>query len=211
MAISLAVAVSETRGGSGRIGRRPPAEHRFRLFGLTVASEFFLTPALLADPSIDHGPAGLSFSLSCDPLLEDPPPPPLYLTPLRDRDGASLGGLYRGFRGEILRFSRAGEFCLHSECIDGYLLDGESDLAELRFLGPVMSYWFERRGLPTLHASAVAVSGRAVAFLSRHGGGKSGLAAAMVQTGCPLLADDLVVLEEREESWEVRPAYPEMR
>ncbi len=74
-----------------------------------------------------------------------------------------------------------------------------------------MSYWFERRGLPTLHASAVAVNGRAVAFLSRHGGGKTGLAAALVQAGCPLLTDDLLVLEEREERWEARPAYPEMR
>lgn len=85
------------------------------------------------------------------------------------------------------------------------------DLAELRFLGPVLSYWFERRGAPTLHAAAVAVNGRAVAFLSRHGGGKSGLAAAMVQAGFPLLTDDLLVLEETAERWEVRPAYPEMR
>jgi hypothetical protein len=58
----------------------------------------------------------------------------------------------------------------------------------------------------------VSAGGRALAFLSRHGGGKSGLAAAMVQAGCPLLADDMVVLEERDEvRWEVRPAYPEMR
>lgn len=74
-----------------------------------------------------------------------------------------------------------------------------------------MSYWFERRGLPTLHASAVAVNGHAVAFVSRHGGGKTGLAAAMVQAGFPLLTDDLLVLEEREGRWEARPAYPEMR
>jgi hypothetical protein len=47
--------------------------------------------------------------------------------------------------------------------------------------------------------------------MSRHGGGKSGLAAAMVQAGFPLLTDDLLVLDEREERWEVRPAYPEMR
>jgi hypothetical protein len=57
----------------------------------------------------------------------------------------------------------------------------------------------------------VAVNGRAVAFLSRHGGGKSGLAAAMVQAGFPLLTDDLLVLEEGESGWEARPSYPEMR
>jgi hypothetical protein len=57
----------------------------------------------------------------------------------------------------------------------------------------------------------VAVNGRAVAFMSRHGGGKSGLAAAMVRAGFPLLTDDLLVLEEKEDHWEARPAYPEMR
>jgi hypothetical protein len=74
-----------------------------------------------------------------------------------------------------------------------------------------MSYWFELRGLPTLHASAVSINGGAVAFVSRHGGGKSGLAAAMVRAGFPLLTDDLLVLEERESRWEARPSYPEMR
>ncbi|HEY2291795.1 MAG TPA: hypothetical protein VGM86_13935 [Thermoanaerobaculia bacterium] len=155
--------------------------------------------------------AEISLSISCDPLLADPPPPPLYVSAIRDRDGASLGSLYRGPRGEILHFPKVGDFRIDSDRIDIYLPSGESHLAELRFLGPVMSYWFERQGLPTLHASAVAVNGRAVAFVSRHGGGKSGLAAAMVQAGFPLLTDDMLVLEEREGRWEVRPAYPEMR
>jgi len=122
-----------------------------------------------------------------------------------------LGSFYREPQGEILRFSRAGDFRIDSDHIDGYLLDGERDLAELRFLGPVLSYWFERRGFPTLHASAVSVNGRTVAFASHHGGGKSGLAAAMLQVGASLLTDDLLVLEEREDRWEARPAYPEMR
>ena len=75
----------------------------------------------------------------------------------------------------------------------------------------MFSYWFECRGLPTLHASAVALNGQALAFASRHGGGKTGLAAALMRTGAALLADDLLVLENREDRWEARPAYPEMR
>ncbi len=78
-------------------------------------------------------------------------------------------------------------------------------------LGPVMSYWLERHGLITLHAAAVEVGGRAVAFVSRHGGGKSGLAAGMIAGGASLLTDDVLVGEEREGVWEARPSYPLMR
>src|SRR6185503_18082453 len=75
-----------------------------------------------------------------------------------------------------------------------------------------LSYWFECRGLPTLHASAVVLNGRAWAFVSRHGGGKTGLAAAMMRTGAALLTDDLLVVEEGEdERWQARPSFPHMR
>ena len=74
-----------------------------------------------------------------------------------------------------------------------------------------MSYWLEHRGLPTLHASAVSVNGRAVAFVSRQGGGKSGLAAGMATGGATLLTDDVLALEERDGRWEARPSYPLMR
>ncbi len=33
----------------------------------------------------------------------------------------------------------------------------------------------------------------------------------MIRTGCALLTDDLLVLENREDRWEARPSYPEMR
>ncbi|HSG39948.1 MAG TPA: hypothetical protein VLE27_09955 [Thermoanaerobaculia bacterium] len=78
-------------------------------------------------------------------------------------------------------------------------------------LGPVLSYWLERRGIPTLHASAVAVDGRAVAFLSRQGGGKTGLAAALMRAGFPLLTDDVLPVEVREGGFFARSGYPQMR
>jgi hypothetical protein len=110
-----------------------------------------------------------------------------------------------------LRFHEAGDFLVEDDRIAADLSAARLDLAELRFLGPVLSHWFERRGLPTLHASAVAIGYRGIAFVSRHGGGKSGLAAAMVRAGCALVTDDLLVLEKREDRWEARPSYPEMR
>jgi hypothetical protein len=137
--------------------------------------------------------------------------PLLYSSPFRDKNGTSLGSLYSEPEGSLFHFPGAGEFRIQADRIAAFLPEQGGDLGELRFLGPVFSYWFERRGLLTLHGSAVAVDGRVVAFLSRHGGGKSGLAAAMVTAGVPLLTDDLVVVEESEDCWEVRPSYPLIR
>lgn len=189
-------------------GRAAVPKPLYRLFGATVASDFPFTVM----PPLGRGAADLALSLSPRTLLPDRPVShPVYSSSLRDKDGESIGSLYRESEGEILRFSGAGDFRVQSDRIDGYIPDWEHGLAELRFLGPVLSYWFERRGLPTFHASAVSVDGRAVAFVSRHGGGKSGLAAGMIAAGATLLTDDLLVLEERDGLWEARPSYPLMR
>lgn len=177
-----------------------------RLFGLSVTSDFPWSSSLPAgDPS-----QGLTFTLSSHPF-DQALTTPIFTSPFHDQHGENLCLLHREPQGEILRFSEAGSFRIRQDRFDAFIPGARLDLAELRLLGPVLSYWFELRGLPTLHASAVAVNGRAVAFLSHHGGGKSGLAAAMVQAGFPLLTDDLLVLEEMEDRWEARPAYPEMR
>lgn len=178
----------------------PGALRSVRLFGCSVATAF---PFTLQDETVGGLP-DLTFAISRQPLLPQAPlPSPVYASPRTC--------LFRPGRQEILRFLHAGDFLVDAERIDGYVTGARLDLAELRFLGPVLSYWFERRGLPTLHASVIALNGRAVAFVSRHGGGKSGLAAAMLRAGASLLTDDLLVLEELADRWEVRPAYPEMR
>jgi hypothetical protein len=136
---------------------------------------------------------------------------PAYESSLRSPAGESLACLYQLGDRHVFRFPSIGDFAVGAERIDYYLQGPNRDLAELRFLGPVLSYWFERRGLPTFHASAVSVEGRAIAFASRHGGGKSGLAAGMIAAGASLLTDDLLVLEERDGGWEARPSCPLMR
>lgn len=208
MPISTAAAVAYEERFHRRIGSMPVADRR-RIFGLTVAGNF---PFTLPLPP-GHGPADLSLTVSLSPLptRERLTSPPIYASALRDKSGESLALLYRDASGEeVLRFADAGDFHLRPDGID-YVQTGENGLAELRFLGPVLSYWFELRGLPTLHASAVSVNGQAAAFATHHGGGKSGLAAAMIQAGGSLLTDDLLVLAEREDRWEALPAYPEMR
>jgi hypothetical protein len=82
---------------------------------------------------------------------------------------------------------------------------------DLYFLGPVCSFWLERQGIPTLHASAIVVRGQGVAFLSNSQGGKSSLAAAFVHAGYPLLTDDILPIERRGGTFVGRPGYPQMR
>ncbi|HEX2645357.1 MAG TPA: hypothetical protein VHU81_20330, partial [Thermoanaerobaculia bacterium] len=96
--------------------------------------------------------------------------------------------------------------------IDCHLLAPRySSLVEIRLLGPVLAYWLESRGIPALHASAVTIGKQAVAFLSTHGAGKTGLAAAFMRAGGELLTDDLLPVEEQDGAFLGRPGYPQMR
>ncbi len=81
------------------------------------------------------------------------------------------------------------------------------DAAEVRlfFFGTVLAVLCLRRGLIPLHASAVAVDGRAVLLAGDSGLGKSTLAAALMARGYPLLSDDLCALDVS------RPGAPVIR
>jgi hypothetical protein len=89
--------------------------------------------------------------------------------------------------------------------------EGWEYLAEVQLLGMVLALWLERRGLPTLHASAAVVDGRAVAFLGTKGGGKTTAAAALVAAGHPMLADDLLAIWNATDQPRVAAGYPMLR
>jgi hypothetical protein len=66
-------------------------------------------------------------------------------------------------------------------------------------------------GAVVLHASAVAVDGRAVAFVGPTGAGKSTVAASFATNGAQLLADDFVCLREDARGFLAVPSYPGLR
>jgi hypothetical protein len=78
-------------------------------------------------------------------------------------------------------------------------------------LGPVMGFVLRLRGTPSLHASVVAVDGRAVALAGHSGHGKSSSAAAFARLGFPVLGDDVAALTEDDATVRVQPAYPRVR
>jgi hypothetical protein len=177
------------------------AMRSLRLFGATLASDFPFASRLCDG----HGAPDLTFS--SDPYGQAPALPP---------QGRPIGNttvrLFRTPDREILRFTDVADFHLWPDRIIAQPADPEpSPLLEIHLLGSVFSYWLERQGLVTLHASAVAVGPRAAAFLSTHGGGKSGLAAALMRAGASLLTDDVFPLEERNGSFLGRPGYLQMR
>ncbi len=58
--------------------------------------------------------------------------------------------------------------------------------------------WLETKGSPMLHASAVMIGGRVVAFLGQSGVGKSTLCAELMRSGCEFVADDGLALSANE-------------
>jgi hypothetical protein len=78
-------------------------------------------------------------------------------------------------------------------------------------LGPVFGLVLRLRGIPSLHASAVAVDGAAVALAGPAGAGKSSTAAALARRGHALVADDVLGLLAGEDGIRVQPAYPHLR
>jgi hypothetical protein len=75
-------------------------------------------------------------------------------------------------------------------------------------LGPVLGLLLRLRGVPCLHASAVAFGDYVVAFTGSEGAGKSTTAAALASRGHAVISDDIVALVEREGAFFVLPAYP---
>ena len=70
----------------------------------------------------------------------------------------------------------------------------DSESFHVYLLGQALSFALVKSGFEPLHATAVAVEDRAVAFLGDCGFGKSTLAAAFLQAGHRLLTDDLLLL-----------------
>jgi hypothetical protein len=85
------------------------------------------------------------------------------------------------------------------------------DTREHLFINQVLPLLQGRSGLLVLHASAVAIEGRAVAFVGRSGCGKSTLATAFGAGGFPFLADDGLVVTERDGICMAQPSHPSIR
>jgi hypothetical protein len=88
----------------------------------------------------------------------------------------------------------------------------DEHLLRLAILGIAFGALLHQRGLLTLHASAVANNGGAIAFLGDKGAGKSIMAAVLHARGHDMMADDIVALDLGSTGDPmVLPGYPQLK
>ncbi|WP_118857422.1 hypothetical protein [Sphingomonas mesophila] len=159
------------------------AIHRYRLFGLSIDSELEL-PELEATTGSPAGPPDLEIVLADD------------------------GG--EGFSFEIDDVAR---YVVRDGCRIFIARNVGADDADVRLflLGSAMGAALHQRGILPLHANAVEVDGRAIAFMGHSGAGKSTLAAWFHDRGYPVLADDVCVVRVEDGLPVAYPGLPRLR
>jgi hypothetical protein len=205
--------LAPTNWYNAAVTRRPYVpQYRYSLFGLTIATDLHFGNHLL--PATDAPDLTFHLQEGAAPV-PDGPVQQLYpkVTPA---DAAAPRParvrLTRSVAGYNLSYAGVATFEIADGRITAYDWQPEKqELLEIFFLGPALAFYLEQLGIPAVHAAAVVVGKRAVAFLGSKSGGKSSLAAGFVQHGYPLLADDILALELRDGAIQARPAYPQMR
>jgi hypothetical protein len=199
----------------------PPAKfavdgwRRYRLFGLRVD----VRPALphLRDEEAD-GPADVRVWMGCVPEEVFPsgePEDPWYVSPRVGTDREPTVVVHRRAGGAFrLRYADGCEYVVDAAgtavaCTWPPHYTAEDGATYL--LGPVMALVLRMRGVPALHAGAVAMDGRAVALVGPAGAGKSTTTAALARRGHAVLADDVLALRLAGGAVLAQPAYPHLR
>jgi hypothetical protein len=98
--------------------------------------------------------------------------------------------------GTLLTVPKVGRFLVRSG--NEILIDPDPGASErnvrIFLLGSAIGALLHQRGLLPLHANAIDIGGRAVAFSGHSGAGKSTIAAWFHDRGYPILADDVCVI-----------------
>ena len=72
--------------------------------------------------------------------------------------------------------------------------EADEDKIRLYILGTCMGALLMQRKILPLHGSAIAIDGKAYAFVGDSGAGKSTLASAFLSKGYKLLSDDVIAV-----------------
>jgi hypothetical protein len=158
-----------------------------------------------------HGPV---VGLSIEKARQQPP---LGTTPFHEwvlPDGTPWTQFHRVQSGYLLRFPGLADFMISDvelavSCCP--LPDVDEHTIRHLHLNQVLPLVLSRTDKLVFHGSAIEAGERAIAFMGESGRGKSTLAASFAVNGHRVLADDGVVIEERERAFEVQPSHPSIR
>jgi hypothetical protein len=160
------------------------------LHGLRVASDIGLSSA-----RVDAGPPDVRFIGEAAIVVPATLPPGRLIGTLDSPDGTPFRAISEDGGHWRLRFfdrcdvvvepgGRTVRYWPH--------VDVDPDLLPIYLTGTVLAVVLMLRGHPVLHASAVEVDGKAVAFVGASGMGKSTLATAFCGQGAALITDDVL-------------------
>jgi hypothetical protein len=193
-----------TKGSSG-FEAGAGSRYRYGVYGMVISSD---TPLDL--PSDTHG--GLT-------RVECVSAPAMAF--LAATDGGDDGDTDNWYRYVVLR---DGSTYVRWRTIGEFIVTGDGrrimfrrfDQASLEsfqvyLLGQALSFALIRQGFEPLHATAVVVDRRAVAFLGSNAFGKSSLAACFLEAGSRLLTDDLLILGESRNRIVAYPGPPRLK
>jgi hypothetical protein len=147
----------------------------YEVFGLRIASEIFL-PELFPSPA---GEADVEIRFATIPATAEEPP-----------------GLSLEPAGARLHIPGVGRYLMRGgrELLVDPAPQGSERNLRLYLLGSAFAAILHQRGLLPLHANAIEIEGRAVAFMGHSGAGKSTLAAWFHDRGFRVLSDDVCVV-----------------
>lgn len=122
--------------------------------------------------------------------------------------------LYQGNNSYLLEYEGILQFIIASDGKE-VTYAGRSDVPEESFqwnlVHLVLPLSFHLRNIPVYHAGAANTQLGSVLFFGHSGQGKSTLTAAFGQAGCPIVTDDILVLQEHDGKFYSVPGLPWVR
>ena len=132
----------------------------------------------------------------------------------RDKDVENSEFSYWRNEEEIgLYWQKLGTFLIRSGkeiIIDPVPGVNEKDLHPA-LLGACMAVALHQKGYLILHASAVRVNGKAIAFIGNKGWGKSTIASAFIARGHQFITDDVLAISLNDNTAMVYPSFPQLK
>jgi hypothetical protein len=129
-------------------------------------------------------------------------------------DGTIWILFFRDERGYVLRFPQLADFEVANDGneVHAWAAPGTtSATVQHLYINQVLPLALSRQGKLVLHASAVDVGSRSVAFVGPSGRGKSTLATSFATSGARFLTDDGLQLEWHRSQLMVLPSHPSVR